>query len=106
MWKIYLIENYLEEKDDDGTNARYSASAVIVKIHHSYTDGIGLSSMFLHIFECESEQPDKLFINLKKPNKIIVILKVMVSFFLIFKIYYDYSIKLKTDNNRFFFFIK
>lgn len=44
QWKFYLIENYRENQ-----------SAIIIKIHHSYTDGIGLSSMFLNVFECESE---------------------------------------------------
>lgn len=39
---------------------------LILQINHCYTDGIGLASLFLHMFGVTSQSD---FITLQKPNK-------------------------------------
>ena len=54
-WKIYVIENFEENK-----------SAILVKIHHSYADGISLLSYYLNLTDCNQLE----MVQLKKIGKL------------------------------------
>jgi len=84
-WKMYLYENFKEGK-----------SVLVMKIHHSYADGISSLSYFMNLTDCSEFE----MVKLKKIGKLEWVVAVTLGFFKIVITYY-YFLTWKKDLNCF-----
>lgn len=84
-WKVYLIENFQENK-----------SVFIMKIHHAYADGISNLSYFMNVTDCSDFE----MVHLKKIGKFEWLLALFLGSFKIIVTYYHF-LTWKKDFNCF-----
>ena len=84
-WKIFVIENFKEDK-----------SAILMKIHHCYADGISSLSYFMNLTDCSESE----MVTLKKISRFQWIFAIILGSFTILKSYYSF-LTWKKDINCF-----